>query len=190
MAESTPKAKPIPSPSMKLWTESPSGAEDADPSWARVSHRLVAVVQDQHPLGEEEAEEAGRDQGGGEVGVADPFDPLGQHVEQGDGDDDAAGQRQQRRQAVGEAQADRGRRSGSRRTVSPASGIAIDISARLRWQRGQIPRRSDVVGDDLELGALADRWIARSSAGSSKGTRRPQRTQTMWWWCSPGSLRS
>ena len=91
---------------MKLWIERPRAPRT--PTWwcARASVRIVAVVKHQGALGEEEGEEADGHERGGPLGVADLVDPLRQHVEESDGDDDPAGQRDHRRQRVREAQRD------------------------------------------------------------------------------------
>ena len=99
VAVSSPKARPMPSPSMKLWTESPSGAENPDVVVRAGLRRFVAVMQDQRALGEEESEEADA-HAGRPFGVADVVDRLRQHVEQRDRDDDPARQRDHGRQVV------------------------------------------------------------------------------------------
>jgi hypothetical protein len=68
--------------------------------------RVVAVVQHQQPLDQEEGEEAGADQGRGRLGVADRVDRLGQHVEQRDGHHDPARERNHCRQVVRQPERD------------------------------------------------------------------------------------
>ena len=65
---------------------------------ARVRLRLVgliAMVEDEQPLDQEEAEKACTDQRSDATRVADRVHRLGQHVEQRDRDDDAAAERDQ-----------------------------------------------------------------------------------------------
>ena len=67
-----------------------TGSERAD---VAVSPRLlggVAVVQDEQPLGEEEADEPGAHEHPHPLRVVEDLDRLRQHVEQRDRDDDAA----------------------------------------------------------------------------------------------------
>ena len=47
---------------MKLWIERPERAEDADLGVGASVLGVVAVVEDEHPLGDEEADEADPDQ--------------------------------------------------------------------------------------------------------------------------------
>ena len=112
------------------------------------------MVQDQHSLGEEEGQEADRDQRRRLLRVADQLDPLRQDVEEGDGDDDAAGQRDHGRERVGEAQrdvpADQGRdhrQAGERNhdqlgTISSRSRPGRSGSGRAAGPRGGRPRSS------------------------------------------------
>ena len=58
--------------------------------------RVVPVVEHERALGEEEGEEAGADEGADAARAAERLDRLGQHVEERDRDDDAAGERDQR----------------------------------------------------------------------------------------------
>jgi hypothetical protein len=68
--------------------------------------RLVAVVQHECALGEEEADEAGAHQQPDPVRVADGLDRLGEDVKERDGDDHAAGQRDRRRELPRQPQGD------------------------------------------------------------------------------------
>ena len=59
---------------------------------------VVAVVEDERSLGEEEEHEAGADEQPDPVRVVDRLDRLRQHLEERDGDDDPAGERDRGRQ--------------------------------------------------------------------------------------------
>ena len=144
---------------------------------------VVAVVEDQRPLGEEEGEEADRDEGGRPARVADVFDPLGEDVEERDGDDDAAGQRDHGRQGVGEAQrdlaADQGRDDGQAGEGDREAGHA-GLSARRRSpQRGQVPRRTTSCAATANSDRRLTASIASSSASLANGASRPHSSQTM-----------
>ncbi len=65
---------------------------------------LVAVVEDEHALGQEEEQEARAGDGGRAPGAADRVERLGQDVEQRHRDDDAAGQGDQRLEVAMEPQ--------------------------------------------------------------------------------------
>ena len=84
----------------------PRGAQGSD---LRMSARLlglVAMVEDESPLGEEEEEEAGADERADAVRVPDCLEGLGQDVEERDADHDAARERDQRRQLVPQPERD------------------------------------------------------------------------------------
>ncbi|MGN6587329.1 MAG: hypothetical protein ACTHKT_07655 [Solirubrobacterales bacterium] len=58
------------------------GTEHADPRAGESLDRLGAVVEDEQPLSEEEAEEAGGDEGSGDVVVADVLEALREDVQE------------------------------------------------------------------------------------------------------------
>ena len=159
------KASPIPRPSRKLCSESPAAASDADLGVRARLLRLVAVVQDERALREEEAEEARADEPGDPLRVADGLDRLRQHVEERDGDDDPARERDQRSAAAGAAAARRGRRrastapSGRRRGsrsssrgAAPAGAVDVEL-VRLR-REAVAALQLGRVGRGAELGLL------------------------------------
>ena len=59
---------------------------------------VVAVMEDERALGEEEEDEAGADEHADAVRVVDRLDRLRQHLEERDGDDDPARERDRGRQ--------------------------------------------------------------------------------------------
>jgi hypothetical protein len=74
---------------------------------------LVPVMQDEEPLGEEERQETDAHEGGHPARIVDRVDRLWEHVEEGDGDDDAPGQCDRRCELAsklqsGQASAERG----------------------------------------------------------------------------------
>ena len=102
-------------------------AERADLG-VRVDVRVVvAVMEDERPLGEEEEDEAGPDERPDELRVVDRLDRLRQHIEERDGDDDAAGERDRSRQLP--RQPERDDPSGSVEASHPASGMAIQFTS-------------------------------------------------------------
>ena len=99
---------------MKLCSDRP--AAPRAPTW-RVRPRLlrlVAVMQDERALREEEEEEARADVQADALGIADRLDRLRQDVEERDRDDHAAGQRDRGREVAGEAQGDEAAQRGWR----------------------------------------------------------------------------
>ena len=112
---------------MKLCTES-AAAPSAPSAHGLRLLGLVAVVENERALGEEEAEEACADEPGRRGGVADRVDSLGQHVEERD----ATTMPPVSAISVVElpAHAQRQRPPSERRdAVSPASGMAIQVAA-------------------------------------------------------------
>jgi hypothetical protein len=97
--------------------------------------RLVAMMKDEHALGEEEREEAGADQPRDVPRVAHCFDRFREHVEERDCDDDPAGQRDQRAQVAPVSK--RRESSDERRQGGQAGERDRDPSHQL--QRAQIP---------------------------------------------------
>jgi hypothetical protein len=66
---------------------------------------IVAVVENEHALGEEEGEESDPGEQADLSRVAEVLERLREHVEERDGDDDAARERHQRGEGVCEPQA-------------------------------------------------------------------------------------
>ena len=81
-------------------------AEHADLGMRVDVRVVVAVVEHERALGEEEEDEAGAHEGAHQLRVVDRLDRLRQDVEERDGDDDAAGERDRRRQLAREPQPD------------------------------------------------------------------------------------
>ena len=89
------------------------GAERADLCVGPRLLGLVAVVQDDQPLGEEEREKAHADEPCDALGVVHRLDRLRQHVEERHRDDDPAGERDQRHQLAVQPECDQA--AGQRR---------------------------------------------------------------------------
>ena len=116
-------------------------AERAD---VAVSARLlggVAVVQDEQPLGEEEADEPGADERPHAVRVVEDLDRLRQDVEQRDRDDDTARERDRRREVAAQAER-RETPPKAASTVTSAKGIAIQVMRSGRRARRRRARDS------------------------------------------------
>ena len=92
---------------MKLCAREAERAQGADLVMGARLRRVVAMVEDEHPLGEEEGDEAGPGQRADLARVVEVLERLRQHVEERHRDHDAAGERDQRRQRVREPQAER-----------------------------------------------------------------------------------
>ena len=94
------KASPIPRPSTNEWAQSapaPSGPRrDGISECAVVVIPLAVVVEVEEPLRQEERQEPAPDEEAQAARVVHLVDRLRQHVEEGDRDDDAAGEREQR----------------------------------------------------------------------------------------------
>ena len=82
----------------------PGGAQRADALVRPCVLLVVPVVQHERALGEEERQEPGADEPRHVARVADRVDRLGEHVEERDSDDDAAGERDQSCQFAADAQ--------------------------------------------------------------------------------------
>ena len=95
---SRPKASPMPRPSMKLCTREPGRSQHAHLFVRAGLLRLVAVMEDDQPLGEEEQEESCADERADAGRVSDRVDRFGQNVEESHSEDDAAGQCDQGRE--------------------------------------------------------------------------------------------
>ena len=94
-------------------------AERADPMVRPGLVRLVAVMKDEDALSHEEEEEAGADDRERVSRIVQRPKRLRKDVEEGDRDDDAAGERDQRRQLPTQAQRE-----------ETAKGIAIHVTPR------------------------------------------------------------
>ena len=92
---------------MKLCAERPSAPRVPTRSMGASLRRVVAMVEDEHPLGEEEGDEAGSGERADLARVVEVLERLREHVEERHRDHDPAGERDQRRQRVGETQAER-----------------------------------------------------------------------------------
>ena len=103
VAVSRPKASPIASPSVNVYRES-GGAQRADTGMRLRLLRIVSVVQDEVPVGDEEEDEPRTDEGHHPVLVPDSLERLRNEVEQRDGNDDAAREGDRRLQLAVQAQ--------------------------------------------------------------------------------------
>ena len=95
---------------------------------------VVAVVEHERALCEEEEDEAGADEQADAVRVADGLDRLGQHVEERHRDDDTAGERDRGRELPRHAEGDDA--AGQRREDGHASQRDRDP---VHAQRLQVP---------------------------------------------------
>ena len=154
VAVSSPKASPIPSPSTKLWAESPRAPSAPTWWWARACSGSSRWWSTSTRSTRKKARKPAPTSSADLARVADALECLGQHVEQSDRDDDAAGQRHQGRQRVREAQAERaagegrgdgGEREGEGRSI-PSRENDNHSHQRCKLRRDGTAARSEWAG--------------------------------------------
>jgi hypothetical protein len=170
-----PEREPDPEPVEKAVGRQPGCSERADLMMGTRLLFLVSMVQHQHPLDQEEAEEADANESRHARRIADGVERLREDLEQRNRDDDASRKGDQRLQLAVQLERRQAAEDGRDHGDEPG-GDREPAHA----QRAQVPKISTSCVSRRKPCFRLSR-AAEGAAHSSVSSTDPQRRQTRWW---------